>query len=317
MTRVNGAGESRLWAMTSYFNPVGYRRRRENYRRFRSHLNVPLIAIELANHDRFELSKGDADILIQVRGGDVMWQKERLLNIALSQLPAECRFVAWLDCDIAFGSDDWAWRAMRLLERLAFVQLFHRVHYLPPDVAFDHAGPEAATWSREAIAFLIDCGANPAAALRMRNGHEIPHYARGIAWAARRELIADRGLFDASIVGGGNSAMVSAAYGCFDYVIERQEMWAGQAARYLDWAVPFHQAVAGKVGALDGDVFHFWHGSMEKRGHRDRFSGLRQFKFDPASDVAGAENEPWRWSSAKYDMHDYVRSYFVSRAEDG
>ena len=317
MSRSNGDGGSRLWAMTSYFNPVGYRRRHENYLRFRSRLNAPLIAIELASHGRFELGEGDADILIQVRGGDVMWQKERLLNIALANLPEECRFVAWLDCDIIFVSEDWAWRASQLLERYAFVQLFRRVHYLQPDVALDRVGPETATWSREAIASAIDCGASPAEALRSHNGREIPRYARGVAWAAGRELIADRCLFDASIIGGGDSAVVSAAYSCFDYVIERQEMWEGQAARYRDWAGPFRDAVAGKVGALDGEVFHFWHGSMDKRGHRERFRGLRPFRFDPATDIAAAANEPWRWSSAKTDMHDYVRSYFVARAEDG
>lgn len=94
MSRSSSDGESRLWAMTSYFNPIGYRRRHEDYLRFRSRLNAPLIAIELASHDRFELAEGDADILIQVRGGDVMWQKERLLNIALANRPAGCRFVA-------------------------------------------------------------------------------------------------------------------------------------------------------------------------------------------------------------------------------
>lgn len=197
------------------------------------------------------------------------------------------------------------------------VQLFRRVHYLQPDVPPDHVGPEAATWSREAIAIAIDRGASPIEALRSHNGREIPRYARGVAWAARRESIGDRGLFDASIIGGGDSAVVSAAYGCFDYLLEIQEMWAEQAACYLDWAVPFRETVSGKVGALDGEIFHLWHGSIEKRGHRARFRGLRPFGFDPPADIAAAADEPWRWNSAKPDMHAYVRSYFVARAEDG
>ena len=48
----------------------------------------------------FDLSEGDADILIQLRGRDVMWQKERLLNLALRALPDECRKVVWVDCDV-------------------------------------------------------------------------------------------------------------------------------------------------------------------------------------------------------------------------
>ena len=37
-----------LWAITCYFNPVGYRRRLENYRMFRQRLKVPLVAVELS-----------------------------------------------------------------------------------------------------------------------------------------------------------------------------------------------------------------------------------------------------------------------------
>ena len=69
-----------LWAITSYFNPGGYRRRLANYRVFRERLNVPLVAIELAFGPEFELREGDAEILMQLRDGDILWQKERLLK---------------------------------------------------------------------------------------------------------------------------------------------------------------------------------------------------------------------------------------------
>ncbi len=72
-----------LWAITSFFNPAGYKNRLSNYHRFRSRLNVPLVAVELSFTGRFELRDSDAEILIQISGADVMWQKERLLNIAL------------------------------------------------------------------------------------------------------------------------------------------------------------------------------------------------------------------------------------------
>jgi hypothetical protein len=72
-----------LWAVTSYFNPAGFRRRRENYRVFRDRLAVPLAAVELSFNGHFELAPQDAEILIQIPGRDVMWQKERLLNVAV------------------------------------------------------------------------------------------------------------------------------------------------------------------------------------------------------------------------------------------
>ena len=66
----------RLWAVTSYYNPVPYRRRLDNYRIFRERLALPLLTVELA-YRAPELAPGDADILVQIPGRDVMWQKER------------------------------------------------------------------------------------------------------------------------------------------------------------------------------------------------------------------------------------------------
>jgi hypothetical protein len=69
-----------LWAITSYFNPVRYQLRLSNFRTFRKRLKVPLVVVELSYGDDFELQEPDADILIPLRGGAALWQKERLLN---------------------------------------------------------------------------------------------------------------------------------------------------------------------------------------------------------------------------------------------
>ena len=45
-----------LWAITSYFNPMQYQRRRANYRLFRKYLRVPLVAVELSYGPDFELT---------------------------------------------------------------------------------------------------------------------------------------------------------------------------------------------------------------------------------------------------------------------
>ena len=58
-----------LWAITCYFNPMHYRRRLANFRIFRDHLQLPLVAVELAYGPEFELQAQDAEILIQLRDG--------------------------------------------------------------------------------------------------------------------------------------------------------------------------------------------------------------------------------------------------------
>jgi hypothetical protein len=79
--------DRKLWAITYYFNPMRYESRRLNYRVFRRRLGIPLLAVELSFDGISDLGRDDADILVSLHGGDILWQKERLLNLALGALP--------------------------------------------------------------------------------------------------------------------------------------------------------------------------------------------------------------------------------------
>ncbi|HEY7787756.1 MAG TPA: hypothetical protein VIF33_04460, partial [Casimicrobiaceae bacterium] len=135
--------QANLWGITCYFNPIGYQRRLQNYHLFRQHLTIPLVAVELAYGDDFDLGADDADVLIRLRGTDVLWQKERLLNLALAALPDHCEAVAWLDCDVVFDDDDWALRASRALERCSLLQPFQTVRE-PSAEGWDTSSGESA-----------------------------------------------------------------------------------------------------------------------------------------------------------------------------
>jgi hypothetical protein len=311
------AGSSRIWAITSYFNPLGYRRRRANYRTFRQRLRVPLVTVELAEDRGFDLGDNDAEILLRVRNGDLLFQKERLLNVALRALPAECDVVAWIDCDVVLGDDGWPERALRLLDDVPLVHLFSQAHYLPPDLPAEKVGVEAGEIRRTSIAFAVRGGADPAASLEEANRHAYGKYSPGFAWAARRAFVEGHGFYDSCILGGGDRAMVCAQYGCFEHVIGRHRMNEEERAHYLAWAQPFHDAVRGAVGCLEGDLFHLWHGSMENRRLRERYQGLAAFDFDPQVDLRLSADGAWLWNSGKPAMHAYVRSHFVRRLEDG
>ena len=77
---------SDLWVITSYFNPCRYKTKRENYDTFMEGMRetgANVLTAELAfDNEEFELAPGPA--VLQLRGGGVMWQKERLLNLAAS-----------------------------------------------------------------------------------------------------------------------------------------------------------------------------------------------------------------------------------------
>lgn len=304
-----------LWAITCYFNPEAYVCRRRNYRTFREHLTAPLVTVELSVDGRFELGGSDADLLVQIRGGDVMWQKERLLNIAASKVPRACDRIAWLDCDVVFENEQWAERAGEALDRFAMVHLFDERHNLPRDA--DAASPQAwqAASPTASVMRKIACGEagpedlfDPEAPIRRRT-------TAGLAWAARREVLERHGLYDACILGTGDRAILCAALGEFDYGVQAVRMNARRAAHYRNWARPFFGTVRGNVGYVRGRVLHLWHGELGDRHYDERHEGLRDF--DPFEDIALDASNCWRWSSDKTALHAFVARYFESRREDG
>jgi hypothetical protein len=305
-----------IWAVTSYFNPMRWQRRRANYRAFRQHLPFPLVAVELGYEGRFDLAASDAEILLHVNGGDVMWQKERLLNMALRALPDSCGSVVWMDCDVVFQRTDMPDQITRQLERAPLVQLFSLVHDLAPDAEVNQWRTRAAE-PRHSIPQRIAAGMTAAECLGKRHPDPLGVRSPGHAWAMRREVIDSHGFYDCNIVGGGDEAIACAAYGVFDEVIRLESMNPRQVERYLAWGEPFYQSVRGNVSMVEGDLVHLWHGAPTNRQWFQRHSGLARHEFDPFVDIAVSDSGCWRWNTSKPELHRYVRDYLAARAEDG
>ena len=305
-----------IWAIAAYFNPAGYRRRRENFRHFRERLSIPLLVVELG-FNGFELGPGDADIVLQTAIGDVMWQKERLLNVGLTALPATCRHVAWIDSDIIFERPDWWEQALAALGDVPVVQLFGHLNLMPAGASPDDLRVGSGEARLEALSRAVRSGKSARqclSAVRTASAHA---YSASPAWAIRRDVLEAFGFYDACVVGGGDSALVAAFHGLFDFVIDRHRMGEARAEHYLAWARPVAEAIAGNIGVIEGDAFHLWHGRIDDRQYAQRHVDFSQFGFDPYRDIAVSEGGAWRWSSTKPAMHAYVASYFESRREDG
>jgi hypothetical protein len=305
-----------FWAITSYFNPAGYLSRLPNYRIFRSNLAVPLVTVELSFTGKFELGPGDADILVQVTGGDVLWQKERLLNLALASLPADCDYVAWIDCDVVFLNPDWRAQAVAALREFTLIQLFGERCNLEPGARPDpDAGP--CDFLCESVARKIVMGTVEPADLYKASIPLLRKSTAGLAWAMRHDVLEAHGFYDVCILGSGDRAILCAALGRFDYGIDAVGMGGRQIEHYLAWARPFYNTVRGEIGYIEGRVCHLWHGDLMNRRYSLRHEGLAPFGFDPFTDIVIDPKGCWRWKGNKTEMHDYVRGYFESRKEDG
>ena len=314
-----------LWAITSYFNPLHYRTRLVNYRLFQRRLGVPLLTAELGYDGRFDLDEGDATTLIQVPARDVMWQKERLLNLALEALPRECETVVWLDADILFDRGDWPQRAVEALGSAVMVQLFSRTCYLPRDVDLSRPLAEQGYLQRRSTASGLVGGVlqenTLSTTLEALKAHGMAlDYANGHAWAMRRDLLQDVGFYEAMIVGGGDYVVLQAALGQFEAVRNGHGWTAPNSPQYrhfLRWAKRFHAVVQSRIGMVPGDIFNLWHGELLDRRYMPRHQILTGHGFDPERDIAIDEHGSLCWSSDKPALHAAVREYFRGRQEDG
>jgi hypothetical protein len=282
-----------LWGITTFFNPTGAQRRIANYRRFREHSRrqgLPLVAVELAfDDDGFQLEEGaDAEIVVRRRARSVLWQKERMLNLALDALPNSCGGVCWADADILFEDDDWVASCQRLLERHVVIQPFSAAVRLPEDGRIeDFPGSFAGT--------------------------------TGYVWCARRSLLDEHRFYDRCIVGGGDREFALAIAYAPGKVPKRNVRIHHRRLRehIAPWHARVHRAVGKRISHHPGVIHHLWHGSSGKRNYVDRHAILEEFDFDPERDVVLDEGGCWQWGEGNEALAGAVTRYFESRQEDG
>jgi hypothetical protein len=294
-----------------YFNPCHYQARLRNYHVFRENIarsGTELLTVELASgDDEFELS--DSADTIHLRSPDVMWQKERLLNIGLAELIRRgYSKLVWLDADVVFHEPaEWAGRVSNALDHFPLAQVFSSVA------------------KRDQSGRLLCC--LPAAVL---------HYQRtgivaskpgtpGFAWAARAEVVRDVPLYDAAIIGGGDSLIYLASF----FGNDGDDWWQRVAAlpqircrgqleltHYLAWVARWGAWIRGNVTCVEQGITTLYHGNAQNRQYISRFGILKGNGYDPAADIAAAPAQAWRWATQKPRLHNQVRQYFQGRRED-
>jgi hypothetical protein len=304
-----------FWAITSFFNPTGSARRLSNYRVFRRALNIPLVAVEWSwtNGPGPQLREDDAEVLIQLSGPDLIWQKERLLNLAISALPDDCLCVAWLDCDVLFDNPSWHTLAALKLEEYPIVQLYDTLVNLGPDnqpLPVDKLGghvirPIASAEVRASLPQDFLC--------HKFSGTPV---ACGHAWAGRTELLRKHGLYDACVVGSGDRAIFCAEIGCSADAATFMRMNSSRTSHYLAWADPFYKDVVGRTGWIAGQARNLWHGSLLDRKYEQRHIAFEAYNFDPVKDLEIDKAGCWQWATDKQEMHAFVVEYFFGRNED-
>ncbi|NVZ62964.1 hypothetical protein HX867_12805 [Pseudomonas gingeri] len=301
-----------LVVITTYFNPCGYSSRRHNYDLFIAGMRragVTCITVECAfGEEPFELP-ASLDV-IQVRARTLLWQKERLLNLAASWLPGNCRYVAWLDCDILFDNRSWVGDLVRVLREYPVAQVFESC------LRLEHGNVEGA---------VADVAHSFAAVMRRQPdsldaGRYDLHGHTGYGWAMRREIFDEVGLYECAVSGSADHFMAHAIFGDYNFCIRNALKHDPRQIDHLKaWGRRFHQRVQGRLGVVPGRIRHLWHGDAVNRRYFLRMHDITDLGFDPWTDLQIVPGAPLEWAAGmdKPGLRQYFANYFASRHEDG
>lgn len=328
----------KLWFVTAISNAPRYKSRIRLYEAFRLHLvnelQANLITVELAYGSRdHELTHvtTENDIHVKVRGNDVLWHKENLLNIGLQSLPDDCKYVCWIDSDIRFSNTN-------ILSDLVHALQIHHVvmpwsHCIDEDphggvmqvnksFAYCHKTDPASFYVEskpgdQNVLVQPKCDRRTGQAYRLNRA-----WHTGYAVAFRRgDLEKMNGFFDYGAAGSGDHHMLMAIYGQVAYAVP-----PGMSDDYLkklfDWQNRALQIFKKDIGVVHGTIHHGFHGFKNARGYNTRWQMLTRYKFSPSHHLKKNLQGVYEWTDLVLDneeLHEFRREisdYFYSRNED-
>jgi len=294
-----------------YFNSCSYKSKLKNYRIFYEGIKrtgVKLLTVELVfGDDDFELSEFDDVLQLRTGKENIMWQKERLLNIGIQKLIEEgYNKIAWLDADIVFENDGWVEDLSNALDKYPVVHGFELIKRI------DGSGMVKDYYLSSVKKYYEAGKLNVVKSLS------------GGVWAAQAEVLGRVPLYDYGILGGGDSYLF---FGCFYH---NREDWIDQIKReplfklsskpfvdhYFRWAWIWGSLIKGRIAYLNHSIKLHHHGSFVNRQYAERHDILKKHNFNPEIDIKLGKNQVWEWASDKPGLHKEVKDYFYDRRED-
>jgi hypothetical protein len=309
---------NRLYVVTMLENPLRWRKRYENYWAFEQHIEKSggiLYTAEVAFGERhFEITDQDNPRHLQLYTDSdnwnyEIWHKENVLNLLINRLPADAKYIAWIDSDVRFAKPDWCQETMHLLQHYQVLQMFsHTLDLGPEDEPVGNS-----------IGYVYKKITDPdyPSDGYYYGGKKGLWVHPGFAWAARRDALNHLGgLVDWCILGSGDWTMGAALFGEVEKSLnpgysETYKRWARQ------WQERAEKYIRRNVGYMPGLVHHRWHGKKMNRNYDTRWRLLIETGYDPELDLKRDVQGLWQLTDRSIALRDGIRRYAKLRNEDG
>jgi hypothetical protein len=334
-----------LYVVTPIFNPIRFRSRWKLYQEFAKRVvdaGAVLYTIEAAFGERafaladiaphkamavtqsaamneelapncvHDVPSRGAHRYLRVRSREELWLKENLINLAVARLPADWKYVAFVDADITFLRPDWVGETIQQLQHYAFLQMFS--HAMDIDATYRVRA------DRDGFVFNYHAGGTLPAGYDSAAAPAAKGAWSGLAWAATREAWdAVGGLVDYAIHGGGDWHMAFALVGAVERSV-RRDLHPNYLAALQRWQTLAERLIRRNVGFMHGTVMHYHHGPKRLRHYSDRHSLLAATAFDPLTDLKRDAQGLWQLvddgSERFLLLRDGLRWYARQRNED-
>lgn len=340
--------EEPLYVVCSVFNPAKFKARYQLYQEFAKRVKdagAVLVTVEASLHERHHaLSHGvtqhgveiyqeaptkpteyhkayttNPHQYIKVRVESEIWLKENLLNIGMSYLPEDAKYIAWPDADVLPANPNWVKDTIQALQHFKVVQMFSHVLDLGPDhqpiqehlgfvYCYDHDMPRPKSTGGYYYGYCKP----------PKKGPNLWH--PGYAWAARREALDELGrLLDFAILGSGDNHMAHSLIG-EGFKSVHPDMHPRYLERVLEWEWRANEYIRGNVGYMPGLLLHYWHGKKADRRYGDRWNILTKNQYNPDTDVKydiqGALQLEDRGDDRSVKLRNGIMKYNRGRNED-
>lgn len=308
----------KLYVVSVHSNPRRFASRtrlmNEYIHRMMKNDDIQLVIIECAFGNRdWEIKPRDGMTLIQCRSHEELWNKENLINYAVSRLPDDWKYIAWIDADIEFVRPNWASESIHMLQHYPFIQPWTHAlnlgpHYQSVGISVDG--------KREANKLDVSFAYQFCTKEEFPDRHiDYAFWHCGYAWAARRDAWElSGGLLDRAICGAGDHHMATALIGEVDKSIH-----GGMTDAYKKMCRTWQSHVRKhhrQLGYVLGSILHHWHGNRSNRQYVKRWDILKNNEYDPYVDVTKCSHGLLKFTDTKPKLRRALGYYFNQRDDD-
>ena len=316
-----------LYVISVLTNPERYKQRTKLFKEFMGRMKnygVNHVVVECVQGCRpHEVTDASNPLHIQLTTNSVVWMKENLINIALSRLPANWKYAAWIDGDVDFVNPDWVEDTLHELQHAPVVQLFEHAIDLGPDHEILNK------WESFGSCYVKE---KPFKGSKKEwdkkkdsdEGYYFGQYGEGsgeywhsgYAWAATREALNGfGGLIDFAIAGAGDHHIACGIIGKIMHSVP-SKVHPNYIKLLKEWEMRALRTAHKHMGFVKGTLVHYWHGKKRDRQYRGRWEILTKNQYDPTCDIHKDTQGLWVLHPSNNRLRDDLRHYFQSRNED-